>query len=120
MPVTKLVSGYTNSAEAALHCLLEGPVAGSDLLSPFPEGTKLLGVRVKDGMAFVDFSNEILNTGGDKSAERAMIKAVTLTLREFTEVTKVKIFVDGKTIENTDGIGANEYLDVPIFVNYFE
>lgn len=120
VPVTKLVSGYTNSAEAALNCLLEGPFAGSSLVSPFPEGTKLLGVRVKDGMAYVDFSNEILNTGGNKSTERAMIKAVTLTLREFSEITKVKIFVDGKTIENTDGIGANEYLDVPIFVNYFE
>jgi germination protein M len=120
VPVTKLVSGFENSAEAAISALLEGPTDGSSLNNPFPEGTQLLGVQVNDGMAYVNFSEQILSKQGDKAAENAMIKAVTLTLKEFPEVSKAKIFVNGKIVENTDGIGADNYLSVPAFVNYYE
>lgn len=120
VPVTKLTSGYENSVEAALNALLAGPTDGSSLSNPFPEGTELLGVQVKDGIAYIDFSKEILVKQGDKAAENAMIKAVTLTIGEFPQITKAKIFVDGKVIEDTDGIGADEYVDVPVFVNFYE
>lgn len=120
VPVTKVVSGFENSAEAAISALLEGPTDGSSLSSSFPEGTQLLGVQVKDGMAYVNFSEQILAKQGDKSAEHAMIKAVTLTLKEFPEISKAKIFVNGKIVENTDGLGSNNFLDVPVFVNFYE
>jgi germination protein M len=120
VPVTKLVSGFENRAEAAISALLEGPTDGSSLSNPFPEGTQLLGVQVNDGMAYVNFSEQILAKQGDKAAENEMIKAVTLTLKEFPEVSKAKIFVNGKIVENTDGIGADNYLSVPVFVNYYE
>jgi germination protein M len=120
VPVTKVVSGFENSAEAAISALLEGPTDGSSLNSDFPEGTQLLGVQVNDGMAYVNFSEQILARQGDKAAENAMIKAVTLTLKEFPEISKAKIFVNGKTAESTDGIGADDYFDVPVFVNFYE
>lgn len=120
VPVTKVVSGFENSAEAAMNALLEGPTDGSSLVSSFPEGTQLLGVQVKSGMAYVNFSEQILANQGDKAAENAMIKAVTLTLKEFPEVSKTKIFVNGKIVENTDGLGSDNYLDVPVFVNFYE
>ncbi|MDD4504029.1 MAG: GerMN domain-containing protein [Clostridiaceae bacterium] len=120
VPVTKVVSGFENRAEAAISALLEGPIDGSSLKSPFPEGTQLLGVQVNDGMAYVNFSEQILAKQGDKAAENAMIKAVTLTLKEFPEVSKAKIFVNGKIVENTDGVGADNYLNVPVFVNFYE
>lgn len=120
VPVTKVVSGFENSAEAAMNALLEGPTDGSSLVSSFPEGTQLLGVQVKSGMAYVNFSEQILANQGDKAAENAMIKAVTLTLKEFPEVLKTKIFVNGKIVENTDGLGSDNYLDVPVFVNFYE
>ncbi|MCM1566403.1 MAG: GerMN domain-containing protein [Dehalobacter sp.] len=120
VPVTKLVSGFENRAEAAISALLEGPTDGSSLNCPFPEGTQLLGVQVNDSLAYVNFSEQILAKQGDKAAENAMIKAVTLTLKEFPEVAKVKIFVNGKIIENADGIGADNYLNVPAFVNFYE
>ena len=118
-PLTKLVSGYTNSAEAALNVLLEGPDSRTGLNNPFPEGTKLLGVEVNDGVAYVNFSEEILNVTS-LAEERAVVKAVTLTLREFPSIKKIRLFVNGQTIENTESIGANEYLDVPVFVNFYE
>ncbi|MHB1394633.1 MAG: GerMN domain-containing protein [Clostridia bacterium] len=120
VPVTKTVSGFENSAEAAMSALLEGPTDGSSLISSFPEGTQLLGVQVKDSIAYVNFSEQVLAKQGDKAAENAMIKAVTLTLKEFPEISKAKIFVNGKIVENSDGLGADNYLDVPVFVNFYE
>lgn len=120
VPVTKIVAGFENSAEAAISALLEGPTDGSSLTSAFPEGTQLLGVQVSDGMAYVNFSEQILAKQGDKAAENTMIKAVTLTLKEFPEISKAKIFVNGKIVENTGGIGSDNYLDVPVFVNFYE
>ena len=78
VPVTKLVSGFKNSAEAAISALLEGPIDGGSLNSPFPEGTRLLGVQVNNGLAYVNFSEEILTKQGDKGAENEMLKAITL------------------------------------------
>ncbi len=120
VPVTKLISGFTNSVEASLTALLEKPTEETGLISPFPEGTKLLGVQVKDGIAFINFSEEILQGKNDKLQERAMIKSVTLTLKEFDVIKKAKLFVNGKVADASDGIGANEYLDVPVFVNFYE
>lgn len=120
VPVTKLVSGYENSAEAAINALIEGPTDGSSLSSAFPQGTQLLGVQVNDGMAYVNFSEQILAKQGDRAAENSMMKAVTLTLKEFPGVSKAKIFVNGKIVENSDGVGADNYLGVPAFVNFYE
>ncbi|SHI76531.1 GerMN domain-containing protein [Lutispora thermophila] len=118
-PLTKLVSGYTNSAKAALDVLLEGPAQGTGLENPFPAGTRLLDVEVNDGVAYVNFSEEILNV--DSAAEeRTIIKSVTLTLKEFPAIKKVRLFVNGQTLENREGIGSKEYLDVPVFVNFYE
>lgn len=120
VPVTKLVSGTNNSVEAALTALLEAPTAERGLVNPFPEGTKLIEVKVNDGIAFVNFTEDVLKLQGNKSAERAMIKAVSLTLREFPTISKIKLFVNGTVVENSDGVGANEYISVPVFVNFYE
>ncbi|NLN49569.1 MAG: GerMN domain-containing protein [Clostridiales bacterium] len=119
VPLTKLVSGYTNSAEAALNALLEGPGCDLGLRNPFPDGTKILGVEVNDGIAFANFSEEILNLTS-MAEERALTKAITLTLGELESISKVRLFVDGHTIENTESIGSKEYLDIPVFVNFYE
>lgn len=119
VPLTKLVSGYTNSAEAALTELLEGPEVDVGLENPFPKGTNLLGVEVSDGIAFVNFSEEILDTGSP-AEERAILKSIILTLKEFPAIKKVRIFVNGKTVENSNTIGSDEYIDVPVFVNFYE
>lgn len=119
VPLTKLVTGYTNSAEAALNALIEGPAPNIGLRNPFPEGTKLLGVEVNNGVAFVNFSDEILSIAS-LAEERALVKAVTLTLGEFDTINKIRLFVEGQSIENTESIGADEYLDVPVFVNFYE
>jgi len=120
VPVTKAVSGYKNSAEAALNALLQGPGSESGLVNPFPEQAKLLDVKVKDGVAYVNFSNEILGTESNKTSDREIVKAVTLTLKELKQISKVKFFINGKTVDTTTGLGTDEYINVPVFVNYYE
>ena len=119
VPVTKLVTGK-NSAEAALNALLAGPSQETGLINPFPEGTASLGVQVKDGIAYVNLSEDILKLQGNKGAERSVKKATSLTLGQFSEISKVQLFVNGATVEDTDGVGANEFIDVPVFVNFYE
>jgi len=119
VPVTKLVTGK-NSAVEALNALLTGPAQESGLINPFPEGTKCLGVQVKDGIAYVNLSEDVMKLQGNKGAERAVKKSISLTLGQFSEIAKVQLFVNGATVENTDGVGANEFIDVPVFVNFYE
>lgn len=120
VPVTKTVTGIKNSAEAALNSLLSGPTEESKLVNPFPKGTELLGVQVDKGIAYVNLSEAVLQIQGDKAAERAIKKAISLTLGQFSAISKVQLFVNGTTVENTDGVGANEFIDVPVFVNFYE
>ncbi len=120
VPITKLVSGFSNSAEAAVDALLKGPDTGSSLSNPFPEGTQLLGVQVNGGTAYINFSEQILAKQGDKTAENIMIKATALTMKEFPEISKVKLFVNGKIIADTEGLGADTYISIPAFVNFYE
>lgn len=119
VPVTKLTS-EKNSAQAAINALLAGPAIESGLINPFPEGTQCLDIRVKDGIAYVNLSEDVLKLQGNKGAESSVKKAVSLTLGQFPEISKVQLFVNGSTIETTDGIGANEFIDIPVFVNFYE
>lgn len=119
VPVTKTISGYTNSVEAALNALLQSPNYESGMISPFPQGTELLGVQVKHGVAYINFSQDIIAKNEDRIAVNDMIKSITLTLKDFSVISKAKLFVDGKSLDYTDGIGADEYLDVPVFVNFY-
>ncbi|MDF2524371.1 MAG: GerMN protein [Clostridiales bacterium] len=119
VPVTKLTS-EKNSAEAAINALLAGPTQESGLINPFPEGTQCLDIRVKDGVAYVNLSEDVLKLQGNKGAESSVKKAVSLTLGQFPEISKVQLFVNGTTVANTDGIGTNEFIDVPVFVNFYE
>ena len=50
-------------AEDLMNALLSGP-AGSDLQSPFPEGTRLLGVEIRGSHAKVDLSSAYRNLSG--------------------------------------------------------
>jgi len=67
-----------------------------EVLQPFPQGARLLGLNEKDGVVTANFSPEILRPQSDPAAERAMISALVLTLRQFNGVKNVRIQVDGK------------------------
>ena len=73
--------------------------------SPFPKGTQLIGVNIKDGIATVNFSKEFnaLANNGD-SVESAAQKSLRATLAKFPEVQKMRVTVEDKPFDsqNTD------------------
>lgn len=103
VPVTREIPWVEGIGKAALECLVNTPELAAQLRDkglkpPLPEGTKVLGMTIKDGLAKVDFSPEFLNSR-DKTAEQNAINSVVYTLTEFPSVEKVQILIDGKPLK---------------------
>ncbi|MDD3839366.1 MAG: GerMN domain-containing protein [Clostridia bacterium] len=114
VPVTKIVATLEPNIESAIEEIIKGPDSDSELKSGIPEGTKLLGVQVKDGIAYINFSKEFNNFGEDKQAQERAIKAIVLTVKEFGDIKEVKILVEGQELESD-----NDTFSVPTFANEY-
>lgn len=76
-----------------------GPVEGllpEGFSAVLPEGTKVLGLSIKDGVATVDFSKEFAKYSAED--ERKILEAVTWALTEFDNVQRVVIWLEGKPL----------------------
>ena len=92
------------SPQVALDELLAGPKPAEGLISPIPPGTRVLGLQVKDGLATVDFSEEIHNNfNGGAAMESLLLDSIVYTLTEFDTIDQVQILVEGKVIESIGG-----------------
>ena len=86
-------------AEDLMNALLSGP-AGSGLQSPFPEGTRLLGVEVRGSHAKVDLSSAYRNLSGIDLTLADY--CVTLTLTQISAIRSVSILVRGQELSYRD------------------
>lgn len=109
VPEVRQVPGGNLPLEA-LRELAKGPSAGSGLNRSLPEGTRVLGLEVKDGIAYADFSREIVeNFNWGASLEGLMVAAIANTLTEFPQIEGVLVLVEGKQVETLGGhLSANE------------
>jgi germination protein M len=73
-------------------------IAGTNLEPVLPNGTKVLGLSINEGVAKVDFSKEFLNNE-TKDQEKRMIEAVVWTLTEFPTIESVQFVVEGYLLE---------------------
>lgn len=90
-------------ATTAIELLIKGP-KNKELVNVFPANTKLRGIHLKNGIAYVDFSNTILkNSQGGSSAENLMVASIVNTLTEFENIEKVQILVQGKVVDTLWG-----------------
>lgn len=91
-------------ARASMEALLSGPLNG-DLQSALPEGVRLLDINItEDGLAIVDFSNDLKENMADSNKEeKTAIYAIVNTLTEFPTVERVEIRIDGKTVNTITG-----------------
>lgn len=79
-----------------LNLLIAGPNS-EKLESVIPNGTKVNKVELKNGVLYVDLSNEFIeNHKGGAEAESRTIYAIVNTLTQLSEVEAVKISIDGK------------------------
>jgi len=99
----------------ALNCLLLGPLPTENWLASVPSTTKLIGLSIFEGLATVNFSNEIqIDFNGGALLESLMIQAIVNTLTEFPEIKSVQILVNGEVVES---IGGHIFIAEPLSRN---
>lgn len=84
-------------ARAALEELLHGTAQDEDHTVPIPKAATINNVVIKDKVATVDWSAEVLEGSGGARVEELAIQSVVYTLTEFTTIAKVRFTVEGKT-----------------------
>ena len=99
-PVQVRIPSASLIPKAAMEKLLEGPPEGSSVSPiPFPDGTDLLGVEVRDGTAYVNLNERASRAGVGSSGDLMLVGSIVNTLCACTGVRKVQILVEGKIHE---------------------
>lgn len=93
----------TNQAETALKALVNTEPTSKTTQNLFPAGTKVDGVKVKDGIAYADFNKAFAKKGQGSYSEVMMVNAIVATLTEVPGVKKVQILVEGQKITTLNG-----------------
>ncbi len=103
VPETHTVPQNEHPAQTALELLVAG-TKNPELISIVPHGTKVLGVKIKNHIAYADFNSAIVkNNPGGSTEEMLLVAAIVDTLTEFHDIQKVQILVDGKTVDTING-----------------
>jgi len=103
-------------ATAAMGFLLDGPSDMEDptrpaLFTTIPDGTRLLGITIDDGIATVDLSREF-ESGGGSASVFGRLAQVVYTLTQFPTVDAVTFKLDGEPVTVFSGEGV--VLDHPV------
>ena len=89
--------------KAALESLLSGTKA-KGMVNIIPKKAKLKSVKVKNGIATVDFSEDLVkNFAGGSTGEEMLAGSIVNTLTEFPEVKSVQILLEGKKVDSLAG-----------------
>ncbi len=90
-------------ARAAIQELIAGAVP-EGCERPLPDGTKLLGITVVDGLATADFSGELVSGfRGGSDNEGVTVYSIVDTLTSLPTVERVRILVNGKPVSSIGG-----------------
>ena len=106
-PVARRVRRTRAVAGAAVRALLAGPTAAerdAGLTTAVPDGTRLLGLTVRDGVATVDLTKRF-GSGGGSLSMLARVAQVVHTLTRFSTVQRVAFRLDGRPVSTIGGEG---------------
>ena len=109
VPVARDILTPAAPATPTVQWLLDGPREAERLGMPsistaVPEGTRLLGLTVANGVATVDFSAEFASGGGSFSM-LARVAQVVYTLTQFPTVDEVSFAIEGVAVDVLGGEG---------------
>lgn len=110
----------SDAPRAAVEQLLEGPTAEEKefgLGTAIPDGTKVNGVDILDGVATVDLSKSF-DAGGGSLSMLLRVTQVVCTLTQFDDVEKVAFKLDGQPVKSIGGEGI--IVDPPVDRSAFE
>lgn len=102
VPVMRKIPWEEGIAKAAISQLVDETAVRDNLSSiglfpVLPTGTEVLEMSINDGLAKVDFNENILSYDTDTD-EKAIVQSLVYTLTEFEAIDKVQILVNGKTL----------------------
>ncbi|MDO4739428.1 MAG: GerMN domain-containing protein [Eubacteriales bacterium] len=95
VPVTRMVYGSGDIDTAVLE-LAKGPRASGQLENALPGDVGLIGVKVVDGVAIVNFTGEFMKIVEQSDGGRMALRALMLTCAGFEGVDGVRVLVDGE------------------------
>lgn len=95
VPVTRMVYGNADIDTAVLE-LAKGPRGSGQLENALPGGVGLIGVKVVDGVAIVNFTEEFMDIVEETDGGRMALRALMLTCSRFEGVQGVRILVEGE------------------------
>lgn len=98
-PVTRRVIQTETPARAALNELLAGPTpmeAQQGFASSIPAKVSIISLSIADGVARVDFSEEMLAAASGSCRVGAIRSQIENTLKQFATVTSVEILIGGE------------------------
>ena len=102
-PELRKIPKPVSLAEAIVRELINGP-ARNDLVRTVPAETELLSIEIKEGTAYVDFSDEIQTRHpGGSTGEAFTVNSIVNSLTELPEIKQVVFLVEGKPIETLAG-----------------
>lgn len=95
VPVTRTVFSPADLSTAILE-LAKGPKKDSGLESPIPGTCGVKSVKVKDGVATIDFTREFAEIAQHSDGGHQAVQAILFTASQFPGVKKVSLLVEGK------------------------
>lgn len=103
VPVMKRIPWDEGIAKSAVNLLVDKPGIREDLalvglLPVLPAGTEIIGMSINEGLAKVDFNQNILSYETERD-EKAIVQSIVYTLTEFEAIDQVRLLVDGKEIK---------------------
>ena len=111
------------TATAAVSALLAGPTGAEagdrQITSAVPDGSRLLGLTIKNRVATIDLSSEF-ESGGGSASTLNRLGQVVYTLTQFSTVRSVVFQIEGRTVSvfGSEGVvfdgpvGRADYLDL--------
>lgn len=111
VPVIRIVEAADDLKIAALQQLIAGPDPDGPLSPTAPPETQILSLTIENGVATVDFSDDIREHAAGSAGETMVVASIVNTLTEFPDVQKVQILVEG---EEGASLGGHFSLDEPL------
>ncbi|HZK18690.1 MAG TPA: GerMN domain-containing protein [Clostridia bacterium] len=101
--VREVIKRDETMAELVVNELIKGPDA-DDLYKTLPPETRLLSIELEDGVAFVDFSEEIKTKHwGGSTGETFSILSLVNSLSRLDDIDMVQILIEGEVIDSLAG-----------------
>lgn len=111
---TKLIDSkelLKNPYEKLINMLLEGP-QNNNLEKVIPENVKILSTKYENGCVTINFNSEFLNV----EEKDKIVDSIEKTLKELTEVTIIKVLVDGNELDDNVNLNVNQNVNQDVNV----